>query len=213
MAQHDSGYKLLFSHPQMVEELLRGFVHEPWVEDLDYGSLEPAEASFTSADLRERHGEELPDLTAELAALLPKGKESELRQDFTTWLRQLLRRLRPGVTIPQVGDLEEIAMLEETLTEWLNGAERKGRTEGRKEGLQAGRQEGQIEGMRQLLLRQLERRFGVLPQGVRRRVRVISSTKKLEELAERVLVVDSLAEMDLGQRTRVRPSSQDNGPA
>jgi predicted transposase YdaD len=57
MAQHDSGYKLLFSHPQMVEELLRGFVHEPWVEDLDYATLEPAEASFTSADLRERHGD------------------------------------------------------------------------------------------------------------------------------------------------------------
>jgi hypothetical protein len=138
--------------------------------------------------------EELPDLTAELAALLPKGKESELRQDFTTWLRQLLRRLRPGVTIPQVGDLEEIAMLEETLTEWLNGAERKGR----RAGLQAGRQEGQIEGMRQLLLRQLERRFGALPQGVRRRVRRIASTKKLEELADRLLVAGSLAELGLG---------------
>jgi hypothetical protein len=329
MADHDSGYKLLFSHPQMVEELLRGFVHEPWVEDLDFTTLEPAEASFTSADLRERHGdrvwrlrwrggergwlylylllefqstpepfmavrllgyvsmlladlvrtkvatpvlglppvlslvlyngkrpwgahadlaslfrsvppgthrylpqlsyllvdenrlrpdelalpgnrvaslirletcapEELPDLTAELAAQLPKGKESELRQDFTTWLRQLLRRLRPGVTILQVGDLEEIAMLEETLTEWLNGAERKGRREGRTEGRKEGRQKGQIEGMRQLLLRQLERRFGVLPQGVRRRVRAISSTKKLQELAERVLVAGSLAELGLG---------------
>jgi hypothetical protein len=321
MAQHDSGYKLLFSHPQMVEELLRGFVHEPWVEDLDFTTLEPAEASFTSADLRERHGdrvwrlrwrggergwlylylllefqstpepfmavrllgyvsmlladlvrtkvatpalglppvlslvlyngkrpwgahadlaslfrsvppgthrylpqlsyllvdenrlrpdelalpgnrvaslirletcapEELPDLTAELAAQLPKGKESELRQDFTTWLRQLLRRLRPGVTILQVGDLEEIAMLEETLTEWLNGAERKGRKEGR--------QEGQIEGMRQLLVRLLEQRFGVLPSAARRRVRAISSAKKLEELADRALVAGSLAELGLG---------------
>ena len=57
MADHDSGYKLLFSHPQMVEELLRGFVQEPWVEDLDFGTLEQAEASFTSADLRERHSD------------------------------------------------------------------------------------------------------------------------------------------------------------
>jgi hypothetical protein len=81
-------------------------------------------------------------------------------------------------------------MLEETLTEWLNGAERKGR--------KAGRQEGQIEGMRQLLLRQLERRFGALPQGARRRVRAISSTEKLEELAERVLIAGSLAELGLG---------------
>jgi len=328
MAQHDSGYKLLFSHPQMVEELLRGFVHELWVQDLDYASLEPAEASFTSADLRERHGdrvwrlrwrggprgwlylylvlefqstpdpfmavrllgyvallladlvrtkvatpalglpavlplvlyngkrtwgkhadlaslfrsvppgterylpqlayllidesrlrpeelalpdnrvatlirletcapEDLPDLTAELAALLPRGEASELREHFTTWLRQLLRRLRPGVTIPQIGDLEEIAMLEETLTEWLNGAERKGRVEGQHEGRRAGRQEGQIEGMQKLLLQMLEQRFGAVPVEVRRGVRVITSARKLGALAKRVLVAVSLAEMGL----------------
>jgi len=35
MAQHDGGYKLLFSHPEMVEDLLRGFLHEAWTESLD----------------------------------------------------------------------------------------------------------------------------------------------------------------------------------
>lgn len=30
-ADHDNSYKLLFSHPQMVEDLLRGFVHEDWI--------------------------------------------------------------------------------------------------------------------------------------------------------------------------------------
>ena len=53
MAEHDSGYKLLFSHPRMVEELLRGFVHEPWVTDLDFDTLERTNASYTSDDLRE----------------------------------------------------------------------------------------------------------------------------------------------------------------
>jgi hypothetical protein len=57
MAEHDSGYKLLFSHPRMVEELLRGFVHEPWVADLDFSTLERTGASFTSDDLRERHSD------------------------------------------------------------------------------------------------------------------------------------------------------------
>jgi putative YhgA-like transposase/uncharacterized protein DUF4351 len=337
MAEHDSGYKLLFSHPRMVEELLRGFVHEPWVEELDFATLEPAEASFTSPDLQERHSdrvwrlrwrggergwfyvylllefqstpdpfmavrllgyvallladlvrtkvatpslglpavlplvlyngkrpwgahadlsslfrsvppgterylprlsyllvdesrlrpeelalsgnrvatlfrletcspEDLRSLTTELASLLPRGSEPELRKDFTTWLRQLLRRLRPGGTIPEVGDLEEIAMLEETLTEWLNGAERKGRNEGRaegraegrNEGRKVGRQEGKVEGMRQLVLQLLEQRFGTLPLGVRRRVRAIESPKELGALAERVLVAGSLAEMGLG---------------
>src|SRR5262249_33815099 len=130
----------------------------------------------------------------------------ELREHFATWLRHLLRRLQPGVTIPAVGDLEEIAMLEETLTEWLKGAERKGRivgrAEGRDEGHREGRQEGQIEGMQKLLLKQLEQRFGTLPLGVRRRVRAITSARKLGALAKRVLVVHSLAEMGLGKRSQ-----------
>jgi hypothetical protein len=310
MAEHDSGYKLLFSHPRMVEELLGGFIHEPWVQGLDFGTLEKADTSFTSADLRERHAdrvwrlrykgeekgwfylylllefqstpdpfmavrllgylallladlvrtkvatpalglppvlsivlyngkrpwgaptdlgslfravppgserylpqlayllidenrlrpqemalpgnrvatlfrletcapEELPDLTAELAASLRQGEESDLRDAFTVWLRQLLRRLRLGVTIPQVGDLEETAMLEETLREWLNSAKREGQTE--------------------LLLQQLEQRFGTLPREVRRRVKAMTSPQELGALAQRVLIAGSLAEMGLGE--------------
>jgi hypothetical protein len=240
MADHDSGYKLLFSHPQMVAELLRGFVRESWVETLDFETLERVGTSFISDDLRERHsdmiwrlrwngpepgwfylylllefqstpdpfmavrllsyvalllaelirtgaataglptvlplvlyngrldlgslfqpvppgaerylpqltyllldesslGEEartlpenwvaslfrletcdprdLPRLTAELATLLPRGEEAGLRRAFTAWLLRLLHRLLPGVTIPEVADLEEMPMLEETLIE------------------------------------------------------------------------------------------------
>jgi hypothetical protein len=36
---HDTGYKLLFSHARVVEDLLRGFVGEDWVEGLDYTTL------------------------------------------------------------------------------------------------------------------------------------------------------------------------------
>ena len=321
MAEHDSGYKLLFSHPRMVEELLRGFVHEPWVADLDFGSLERTNASYTSDDLRERHSdivwrlrwrgggrgwfyvylllefqstpdpfmavrllgyvalllaglvrtgvataarglpavlplvlyngkrawkapadlgrlfravppgcdrylpqltyllvdenrlrpeevtipgsrvaalfrleacapEDLPALTtAELAALLPPGKEPELRQHFTSWLLHLLRRMRPGVTIAEVGELEEVAMLEETLTEWLNGAQERGRKEGRLEGL---------EGMQQFLLGILKQRFETVSPQVRRQVKAISSVKKLKELGKRALAANSLEEMGLG---------------
>jgi len=31
---HDHSYKLLLSHPVMVADLLRGFVHEHWVTDV-----------------------------------------------------------------------------------------------------------------------------------------------------------------------------------
>ena len=40
MGAHDSGYKYLFSFKTMVEGLLRGFVHEQWVEALDFETLE-----------------------------------------------------------------------------------------------------------------------------------------------------------------------------
>jgi hypothetical protein len=232
MADHDSGYKLLFSHPQMIEELLRGFLRESWVQTLDFSTLERVGGSFVSDDLRERHSdmiwrvrwsgsgagwfyvyllvefqstpdpfmavrllgyvallladlihtgaattgtklpavlplvlyngkrpwnvpldlaslfqptppgaerllpqltyllidesrlsaeelalplnrvaslfrletcapEDLPRLTADLAALLPPGKEDKLRRDFTTWLLQLLRRFFLEVQFPR----------------------------------------------------------------------------------------------------------------
>ena len=54
MGAHDSGYKQLFSFPVMVEELIRGFVREAWVNDLDFDTLERKNGSYISDDLRER---------------------------------------------------------------------------------------------------------------------------------------------------------------
>ncbi len=54
MVDHDHSYKLLFSHPRMVEDLLRGFVHEEWVGRIDFSTLERVSGSYVSADLRER---------------------------------------------------------------------------------------------------------------------------------------------------------------
>ena len=52
--EHDHAYKLLFSHPQMVADLLRGFVREGWVQQLDFSTLEPVSGHYVSDDLRER---------------------------------------------------------------------------------------------------------------------------------------------------------------
>ena len=51
---HDSGYKLLFSHPAMVADLLNGFVKEDWVMELDFATLEKQSGSYVSDDLRPR---------------------------------------------------------------------------------------------------------------------------------------------------------------
>ena len=72
-----------------------------------------------------------------------------------------------------------------------------GREEGIQEGLKEGRKEGMEQGAHQVLLRLLGRRFGPLPETVRRQVETISSLDRLTELAERVLSAHSLEEMGL----------------
>ena len=49
--EHDASYKLLFSHARMVEDLLRGFVHEAWIHDVDFITLERVSDSHISDDL------------------------------------------------------------------------------------------------------------------------------------------------------------------
>ncbi len=54
MAEHDNSYKHLFSHVSMIEDLLKGFVKEAWVEELDFATLEKVNGSYVSDDLRGR---------------------------------------------------------------------------------------------------------------------------------------------------------------
>jgi hypothetical protein len=54
MAEHDGGYKNLFSHARMVEDLLRGFVREDWVKQLDFTTLEKLGNSYVTDELRHR---------------------------------------------------------------------------------------------------------------------------------------------------------------
>ncbi|WP_245619705.1 Rpn family recombination-promoting nuclease/putative transposase [Methylomicrobium agile] len=51
---HDHSYKLLFSEPEIIRDLLQGFVHEPWVGELDFSTLESVATSYVTDDLRHR---------------------------------------------------------------------------------------------------------------------------------------------------------------
>ncbi len=51
---HDNSYKLLFSHPEMVADLLKGFVKEEWVNQCDFATLEKVGGSYVTDDLRDR---------------------------------------------------------------------------------------------------------------------------------------------------------------
>jgi hypothetical protein len=55
MPDYDSDYKLLFSHPRMVRELLRDWVPGPWIEEADFSTLEHINGSYVAGNQKQRH--------------------------------------------------------------------------------------------------------------------------------------------------------------
>jgi len=64
--------------------------------------------------------------------------------------------------------------------------------------IEQGRLEGKIEALRQFVLRQMERRFGSVPDNVRRRVEALDSTDALTEVGDKLMDAGSIAEIGLG---------------
>ncbi|MGV8843782.1 MAG: Rpn family recombination-promoting nuclease/putative transposase [Pseudomonas sp.] len=51
---HDTSYKLLFSAPELVRDLVLGFIPDEWLHSLDYSTLEKMPGSYVTDDLRNR---------------------------------------------------------------------------------------------------------------------------------------------------------------
>jgi len=153
-----------------------------------------------------RSFEQIPRLTRELSALMPAGREPELCRTFNVWLRSVLRRLFPGVTMAGRINLEDAPMLEETSREWQKMFLKEGRKEGRQEGLEQGIRKGRVEGMREMLLHLMSERFGAIPKSVATAVEAITTARELERLARRVLKASSLAELDLVRSAQKHPT-------
>jgi flagellar biosynthesis/type III secretory pathway protein FliH len=86
---------------------------------------------------------------------------------------------------------EEIRQMEQT---WLGKAEARGIKKGRTEGLKKGRTEGRaqaVEQMRQMVLREIERRFGAVPTRVAARVRAIRTLEPLGKMLKDLSIVQS----------------------
>ncbi len=116
-----------------------------------------------------------------------------LRSQFAELLGGLMGPLAPGVRVPE--ELLEVRNMlasraEDWKRQWLQEGQLAGRLEGRLEGQMAGRLEGEAA----LLLRQLERRFGALPAGVKDRV-AAADTAALEAWGLRVLDAGSLEDV------------------
>ena len=87
-------------------------------------------------------------------------------------------------------------MLAERVTDWTRQWKQEGLEEGRREGRQEGLQKGQEDSLRQareVLLRDLGRRFGPLPEEVRRRIDAIGSIQELTEFTLHAGAASSLA--------------------
>jgi hypothetical protein len=54
-ADHDTGYKQLFSHPEMMRDLLRAFIPQAWAGALDVSAFERVNASYVGGAGAQRH--------------------------------------------------------------------------------------------------------------------------------------------------------------
>jgi len=138
---------------------------------------------------KSRGPEEIERVLAALIEWLHVPEMSELRRAFVVWLRQVLLPGRaPGAEIPQMAELEEVqAMLAERVKEWTREWEQQGFKKGREQGL---------EQVRAALVRQLEKRFGPLPQDARQRIDSLDH-EGIVELSVALSTAPSLAALGL----------------
>ena len=54
---YDETYKRVFGFPRMVEDLLRGCVAGPWIDEIDFSTLRKLPAEYVSDELLTRHGD------------------------------------------------------------------------------------------------------------------------------------------------------------
>lgn len=57
MSNHDNSYRQFFSSPEMVKDLLTGFIKEEWISELDFDVMEAVESSFISEGLKTREAD------------------------------------------------------------------------------------------------------------------------------------------------------------
>ncbi|MFL6233953.1 MAG: hypothetical protein ACJ76N_12535 [Thermoanaerobaculia bacterium] len=127
-----------------------------------------------------------PEMDEELFRDFVREQElerAELRRAVAHYLLESLRPLQiPGkIEIPEIAELEEVqSMLTEHVAEWTE----QWKQEGREDCL------GQARGV---LSQYLERRFGPLPEEIRRRIETIASISEMTELSIRAGEASSLA--------------------
>src|SRR5436305_354880 len=174
------------------------------IADSELESLRNVAAALFRLE-KSRSPEDIERVLTALLEWLWEPEMAALRESFAAYLSEVLLPNRvPGAVIPQVADLQEVkSMLAERVTDWTRQWKQEGLEEGRKEGRQEGRKEGQEDALaqaREVLLQDLERRFGPLPEEIRRRVEAIGTIQGLTEFTFRAGAAPSLAALTAGLR-------------
>ena len=130
---------------------------------------------------KSRGPEDIQRVLAALIEWLEEPSLAELRRSFAVWLvRVLLPGRLPGITVSQVEDLQEVrSMLAESVMDWTRQWKQEG-------------QEDTVAKARSVLLRNLEKRFGPLPEELRQRIDAIASIEELTEFTLRAGAASSL---------------------
>jgi len=79
----DASYKLLFSAPEVVRDLVLGFIPDDWLHSLDYTTLEKIPGSYVT-DVDDPQWKEL--LGKYLAGIIDLGFDGVVLDDLDTYL-------------------------------------------------------------------------------------------------------------------------------
>lgn len=132
--------------------------------------------------------EQIPELLHTLIQTLKEPGFEELDRSFTAYIQHLvLSRAQPQESAPTVRNLQELAMLiSEKPGMWARQWEREGRRKGH--------QEGKLESATTILEKQLQRKFGFIPDWAAHRI-AQANADALQQWALNVLDAEQIEDV------------------
>lgn len=181
MGKIDAAYRRLFQHQEILRDLMACVLSPGLFAALDWARMQPVPTNHVGDRLQQRAGDcawLIPWMTKPPQASAPGLCVLLLRlarsRDVEQW-RDLLHTLMDEVQLPPVNSLQELdMMIAEKPGIWAQHWRQEGQAEGR------------VEGQADLLLRQLQRRFGPVPEEIKQRVRA-AKTEQLETWSLNIL--------------------------
>ena len=200
--EDDPSYKRLFSAPEVVRDLIMGFIDDAWLHSLDFSTQEKQPSSYVTDDYRHRHdnvvwrlkadGERPWHAATNIADLIAVVPGLVLKHLPSLEYLLIAEKDFQNQDLKSLKNLKELKMgLAERIETWEREFLEQGRQEGIQTGIQTGIQKGKQEGESLILQRQLAKRFGPLPAD-KIAIIAVATTDQLEVWLDRVLDAETL---------------------